>query len=137
MAAEKAFAKMFREAFDSSREENIKDHIDLYIRYDVKSVTYDAKENNIYCVEIKNIHGNDGWLVGKADFIAFDTPYQHWIVTERETLLDFINKNLIDKDRISYVDKAPYKLYRRTGQKDIMTFIPYHDLLSISTIIPK
>lgn len=131
LATEKAFAKLFRNACHSTKEQDVFEHWDFSVRFDVKSIP--KNNRNLYCIELKNVRGNDGWLNGKADFIAFDTPYGHWIVVAREILLQHVKENL--QHTVAY--KKQYCLYSRKGRKDLMTFISREDLLKIGGKIEK
>lgn len=73
--AEKVFSELMAkkglEVVKSNRNDDIHKHIDFY----VDGVGFDVKGNrHLDCIwlEIQNVRGKDGWLKGKAKFIAFD-----------------------------------------------------------------
>jgi len=63
----------------STRHEDMHHHIDYHVTnlagqwraFDVKAYKKSSEAGNIL-IEWKNVRGKDGWIYGKADFIAFD-----------------------------------------------------------------
>lgn len=65
---------------EASKEDDIYRHIDIWVganSFDVKA----AKKTNrsdllpnydIHWIELRNVHGDKGWLFGQADYIAFE-----------------------------------------------------------------
>lgn len=133
--------------FDSvSLNENKYDHIDGKISFTTQAVethiTTDIKDrkslkrgqpkNDRYLwVEIKNPYGFNGWAFGKAHYIAFKQETQ-WLFVWREDLIQLLK----DKVQKVYVKDFPlYKLYTRSGSKDVLTLVDSKDLNSIK--IPR
>jgi hypothetical protein len=152
---ERGFVKRFKKVEDrfsdtllqygstsrSSEEEDINDHWDvkLDVKFDVKAIKKtnrsDAAPNeNIHWVEIKNVHGNDGWLYGKADYFSFETE-DYWVVVSKDDLQKFISDKCAEK---LWSEKPElYKLYRRSGRMDIITLVKTLDLCYIAEKIIK
>ena len=40
-------------------------------------------------IELKNVHGNIGWLYGEANYFAFETV-DYWIIVEKLLLQELI-----------------------------------------------
>ena len=70
-------------------------------------------------VEIRNVRGDDGWLKGKADYIAFEQK-DHFIIVKRHELRKWCKKKIDLKTRVSTPEEAKYTLYTRKGRKDII-----------------
>jgi len=78
-------------------------------------------------VEIRNVRGNDGWLKGKADYMAFEQK-DHFIIVKRDELRKWCKKKIDLKTRVSTPEEAKYTLYTRKGRKDIISLINLNDL---------
>lgn len=124
--------------------ENINDHWDVQIdgkKYDVKSVKrlnrHDPRPDHLRnWLEFKNVHGEQGWMYGKADFIAFETP-DGFIIVDRLKLVDYAELIMKDEPMI-YPTKVDYKFYQRYNRKDVILPIHTVDLLAIcEKFIPK
>ena len=126
---------------EATREENIKDHIDFYLKnnklnksfsVDVKAQKKtnrsDSKVNDEWLwIEFKNVRGSLGWLQGKADKIAFERQID-FLMVDREKLKEFAFRKVenVDVDRAS---DAKYKFYSRRGRDDLLTQISVDDLM--------
>jgi hypothetical protein len=89
----------------------------------------------MHYVELRNVHGNRGWLYGQANYIVFETR-SYWLVVPREDLVNFID-GAVEKNERSLQPEV-YKLYQRHERKDLITVVPTVDLLSITeTAIKK
>lgn len=109
----------------SSSKEDINDHVDYWLAYNGNGKWgVDVKGNNLpdeIWVEFMNVRGNDGWLYGKADIIAFDIPEEGgFSVVDREDLKVFCELNVEDSFVTSKAD-AVLKKYRRRDRLDIIT----------------
>ena len=78
-------------------------------------------------VEIRNVRGDDGWLKGNADDIAFEQK-DHFILVKRHELRKWCKKKIDLKTRVSTPEEAKYTLYTRKGRKDIISLINLNDL---------
>ena len=108
----------------SSARVDIKQHIDYY----VNGVGFDVKGNrHLDCIwlEIANVRGDDGWLKGEAEYIAFHFPeLDEFIIFKRQDLLEWVQQNITEYTE----DKKDYlKLYTRKGRNDLMTKISLLD----------
>ena len=79
-------------------------------------------------VEGKNISGNDGWLRGKADYIAFERE-QTWFIVNRKDLLELTITKL--KENNYKTGKGIYLISTRRGRKDKITQVPFTDMETI------
>lgn len=120
----------------ATEHENMYYHIDFHVPHNGRDYSVDVKGKNYpreIWVEFKNVHGNDGWLKGRATHIAFDMATLGKICfVERNKLLDWCNSNVADE----FVDEkrdAYRKKYtrRRFGRDDVITKIHIEDLESI------
>lgn len=82
-----------------TEQENINDHIDFKIEpyfsnvsysVDVKSMKnrYGVLQTDKVLIELKNVIGRPGWIYGKADLIAFQTP-EGFLIFNREQLKEY------------------------------------------------
>jgi len=125
---EREFASMF--PFDNIRwatkDEDINEHWDLSIngiQIDVKAMkklnrTDNNAEESIHWLEFVNVYGNNGWMKGSADYIAFEME-SSWLIAHREGLLDKCRAQI----HREYRYKEPYYLYQRKGRRDIITMV--------------
>lgn len=133
--------KFFRRA---SKEEQFK-HIDFFVlnplnnncaSIDVKSTKKikrsDNHSNSEYIwVEFKNVQGNDGWLYGSADYVAFyvESANSFFIVMNNDLREKCEN---LCKEGIAYnSEDALYKHYTRIGRKDDISLIKLIDIKDI------
>ena len=114
---------------------------DINLKIDVKSKkkiarTDSSTQENYHWVEIKNVHGNDGWCY--SDFnsgFAFELT-DYWIYVDKFKLRELL-KNKVKKEIVNDPYQAFYKLYRRVGRKDVLTLVNTIDLLCLANIIFK
>lgn len=117
----------------STEEEDVKQHVDFWwdspkkgvIGIDVKGLNKSSRKDNkyddtIHWLEIQNVQGNDGWLKGKAEYIAFKTTHDIMFV-KREKLLEFALDKIKDKDVVYDTPKECYVPYKRLkyGRDDL------------------
>ena len=129
---EAKFALQYPLVRPATREEDITLHFDgvflIYgqeMKVDIKghrSVNRGDEVGEYAWVELINVRGDKGWLLGEADIVAF-AYYEDFILVKREELLAFTLKTL--EVRLA---KEPYCLYRRHGRKDLITMVPYSEL---------
>ena len=138
---EEKFFSLFPDWEAASAEDDIKNHIDGYIKtsVDVKGMkkvlrSDDSPNQNIHWIELRNVHGDPGWLYGKAQMFAFETA-RYFVQVKQKDLAKFIKENLIKK--VS-PDPALYMLYQRKGRKDLLTLVDTLDLCYLAdSIIEK
>jgi hypothetical protein len=136
-SAEQRFAELLNNPRFSTPEEDMEQHWDVESegkRYDVKAMKKWKRADpeptdRMHYVELRNVHGELGWLYGEADYIVFETR-AYWIVVKRRTLMPFI-EGIVENSEQS-LKPTVYRLYQRTGRKDLMTVVPTVDLLAIS-----
>ena len=122
------------EVVKSSDREDIKDHIDFWVvkgdkrhSFDVKSTAY----RRCIWLEIQNVQGNDGWLKGKAEYIAFNMIEDGCFATvKREDLLDWWEKNVSD-EFVNDRRDAYKKQYNREDNNEIISKVYLEDLQSL------
>jgi hypothetical protein len=81
-------------------------------------------------VEIRNIKGDDGWLYGDSDYIAFETKNM-WVIVPTEELRVFVKFRSVKQFT---KEKVPYHYYQREGRQDLMVMIPTLDLFLIEGV---
>jgi|TARA_R110002020_G_scaffold112483_2_gene258773 hypothetical protein len=143
---EKEFAKVLTDVHWSSTKEDIHDHWDVEgrlppecglegrFKFDVKGIkrfnAYDSTtQDKLAWIESKNPIGRKGWLVGEADYIAFERPLT-WLVVNRVELLHLVNDKV--KSLGYKKGKKPYHIYGRVGRLDKLTLAPFKDLEDLS-----
>lgn len=127
--------------------QDIHEHWDLEIlncaelsgKYDVKGMRKVNRHDNnpnptIQWLEILNVLGNKGWLLGKANYIVFEYILD-WIIVDRFDIIKYLKNNIINQQS-EYPEI--FKLYTRRGRKDLITLVPFFDLMKMCKyIIPK
>jgi len=135
-AEERFYAIMSASTQDIRRateEENIKGQFDIVcegVRYDVKGEKrYNRKDKhpdtNTVWIEVRNVNGDRGWIKGDADKIAFLKGNVFHIV-DRKKLFILVQDKV--RDLRIYNIKQYCKLYRRTGRKDVVTYLSFGDI---------
>ena len=133
---EREFSLFFDKVIEASDGQDMKEHWDFCVRYDVKMLKRKNRgaeqDENIHWVELKNVNGEQGWLYGQADFFAFELE-DYWVIVSRKELQGFIEKKCVEKTW----SRTPrlYSLYQRDGRKDVITLVKSIDLMYISTSI--
>lgn len=135
-AEEKFYSIMSEKTQDIRRateEENIKGQFDIIckgIKYDVKGEKrYNRNDKQVdssmVWIEIRNVHGERGWIKGDSDKIAFLKGNVFHIV-DRKKLFILVQDKV--RDLTIYNIKQYCKLYRRTGRKDVVTYLSFGDI---------
>jgi hypothetical protein len=138
---------------NASKEHNMFKHIDLYLSKlkggeGIKTAAIDVKarkkssrnsscfNDNWIWLEFVNVNGDDGWLKGCADYIAFERK-KDFVIVPRPALLfwskDQIkikNKGFSIKAMARNSADAKYKYYTRSGRQDLLTQVHINDVLS-------
>lgn len=121
---------------ESSRKEDMFDHIDFWLDIEGQEFSVDVKgfknstRNGLILVELLNVRGDLGWLYGKADFIAFKT-YDDWLMVDRLELVNLVHRkmkidsvsDLIEENRAYANNCMAPKWWRRKSRKDAITNI--------------
>ena len=125
----------------SSQMDDINNHIDLFWSDGKKKCSFDVKgarkksryDNEVSYdttwLELKNVNGLEGSLLGKQDYIAFELKDQ-WAIVRRKQLLDATLKKLEDKTIYTTNPNEDFKLYQRSGRQDLIVRVPYEFIKS-------
>ena len=127
-------------------EDDMKKHIDVLwdspkkgiLKIDVKSVKQNrtndhTPDDTINWLEIQNTLGENGWLKGEADYIAFKT-FTDVIFVKRQKLLDWTLKMIEGKEIVHETPTDYYIPYNRSkwGNKDIVVKCRTSDLRKLA-----
>jgi hypothetical protein len=108
-------------------------------RVEVKAMkrvdSWDAKTQAEWIwIELHGVRKNDpGWLLGKADYFAFEQS-DHFIIVRKLDLQRLVDQ-LVTKETARIPSSAEYRMYRRPGRHDLLTMIRARDLHKIKFII--
>ena len=132
----KALRKIYPEAYASSYQNQF-NHIDWICdkgTIDVKAIKkinrMGSLDGSIIWIEFKNGIGEDGWILGEQDWIAFEMK-DHFKMCRTKEVRD-LAYSLCDLDNL--VDKAEHALYKgysRKNRKDLLSMIKASDLSEI------
>ena len=135
-AREAQFQKYFKKIFLPSREEDMKEHWDFGVKFDVKMIKsvkrHQKPDEAIHWVELTNVNGEKGWLYGEADLFSFEI-IDYWIVVHKDDIQKLIARKC--KDRTISPVPALYKIYQRKGRQDQIVLVKSIDLMYIATSI--
>jgi hypothetical protein len=146
LSAEDRFAALMEQRGNSirwaSQKDNIQNHIDIFVitssgssfSVDIKAQKKSSRSTSGYLedemwVELTNVQGQNGWLYGKADYIAQEVSYGFWCV-KRVYLVKLV-KHLMQNKVVSNPEDALYSTYTRKGRSDKLTRIRFSDFDSI------
>jgi hypothetical protein len=130
----------------STKKEDIESHIDFWwqspkkgwIGIDVKGLNKSKRsdktfDDSIHWLELQNVQGKDGWLKGKAEYIAFRT-LSKIIFVKREKLLSFALESIKDKEVVYDTPKECYVPYKRKkwGRDDLSLKVLNEDLENLA-----
>ena len=90
-------------------------------------------DDSIHWLELQNVQGKDGWLKGKAEYIAFRT-LSKIIFVKREKLLSFALESIKDKEVVYDTPKECYVPYKRKkwGRDDLSLKVLNEDLENLA-----
>jgi hypothetical protein len=138
---EKEFCELFKNAIQSTEEQDINEHWDVEInsKIDVKGLKKIRRSDedvneNIHWLEIKGITGHLGSVYAEhVEYFAFETK-KYWIIVDKLELQKLISENVIKEFK-----EAPtaYYLYQRKDRLDVLTLVPTLDLMYIAEKIIK
>lgn len=124
----------------ADRNEQRIEHVDFVAEENGKTVKYEVKarkklrrsdvepRDDILWLEFYSVGGNEGWLKGKADFIAFEQKDQ-FLLVDRAKLLTFAEAKCDLTQIVDTQEEAFYKGYTRYEWNDRSR--PRNDLMSI------
>ena len=119
-----------------TQDEDINDHIDRFWEKDGKTCSFDVKgarkksrqDNTVSYdttwLEFKNVHGNNGSLLGRQNYIVFEMENK-WAIVRRKQLLSAVTERIVDKTVYNQNPNENFKLYQRSGRKDLITRVPF------------
>lgn len=145
--AEKGFVKTTKgkgyKIRTSTIDENMFGHIDFHVKLtdgsifsvDVKAIKsiktgWDLQDEWLW-LEFLNVHGHDGWLYGKSEYMAFET-FTSFVLCPRIEVQKLAEELIDIEDFAGKTEWAKYRVYRRPGRKDKIGMIQYSDLESIT-----
>jgi hypothetical protein len=125
----------------ATRDQDIYEHWDWQITnpktrkvslVDVKGARKKSRSDsnldyNITWLELKNVRGKDGSLLGKADYIAFEQK-DHFLIVRRSDLLSWVKSKVTDQEFVQYSRDAKYRYYQRYGRQDLITMVVISDI---------
>lgn len=122
------------------------EHQDMFKHWDVEinGVKYNIKaakkinrsdelvQYDYTWVELRNVKGLGGWIVGEAEKIAMELE-REFLIVDRIQLFELITNNIQPT-----VGKGPYERYQRKDRHDLITLVPIADIRKLdSYTIPK
>lgn len=117
----------------SDRNTDIYDHIDYFVTRLNGTTSVDVKGGNhpnTIWVEFKNVHGNNGWLYGKAEYIAFDMPELGGFVMVGRKELARRCEQIVDPTFVTK-QEATRKYYQRAGRQDVISRLELPDIQNL------
>lgn len=113
-------------------------NINIDVKGTKKKSRIDFSTNSQYVwIEFKNVRGNEGWLYGKADYIAFyDEENDKFYIVDRKELAEFCEKKC-DNKVVTNPKEALYHKYTREGRKDVISLFYLEDILTCKHSILK
>lgn len=123
----------------ATKTENCVHHFDIVLlrdgvgyKVDIKSMKSPKRgmppDPNLIYLELRNVNGDDGWLYGCANYIAFQQD-QHcfWMVPRNELVL-MVDKMLENKCcKTVSVSGIPRSLYSRKNRQDLLMILSRQD----------
>lgn len=124
------------EVLRASNYDDVHRHIDFYVNGKAVDVKSKRTLNKIW-LEMENVGGNDGWLKGDAEYIAFHfEDFNHFKVFRRNDLRKFVEDNVTETCSHS----GPFmKYYTRDhfGKKDRLVKVSYNHIKHLYHFIVK
>jgi hypothetical protein len=140
------FWKLGKQPTAPKKGENIFSHIDWCVdghAYDVKSrksISRDRPLQDAFqWIEYQNVRGDSGWLLGRADTIAFELKFT-WMLVNRERLLELVRKRVdLDdvKKKTNDIKIVPWQVYHRPDVFDRIFIVPLSEILTTEPVIWK
>ena len=100
--------------------------LDIKAQKKIKRTDSNVNDELIW-VEFLNVAGKGGWLVGAAEYIAFERE-KDFIVVNRQSLWKLCMKKVDQNSRVKQSKDALYKIYQRQGRKDEISIIKFSDI---------
>lgn len=126
--------------YPATKEEDMFKHVDFWwnhpngdkIGIDVKGVKKAARSDNdtsdqINWIEMKNVHGNPGWIYGDSKYIAFRCF--KCVLFIKTPILRKYAENAVQGKEITKIRPSEFYIpYQRKGRKDVIFKCPTSDL---------
>ena len=109
---------------------DIYDHIDYFVTRLNGTTSVDVKGGNhpnTIWVEFKNVKGDNGWMYGKAEYIAFDMPELGGFVMVRTHELARLCEEIVEHVFVTK-QEATRKYYQREGREDVISRLELPDI---------
>lgn len=127
----------YPEAREATLEEQYK-HMDWICdkgSIDVKAMKAVSRgselQDQLIWLEFKNRVGDNGWLYGEQDYIAFEYTNEYRIVP-RMALAGLAEYLCDTDDMVDHARKALYRGYTRKGMADLLSMITTCDLMTLN-----
>ena len=91
------------------------------------SRTSEVFSDDLVWIEFKNVSGNQGWLYGASDYIAFEREYDFVIVPRKNLAL--LCERLVSNIKVQKSKDCLYNRYTRKDRKDELSLIKMDDIL--------
>ena len=151
LLAQERFIEAFKKQYPNSEIrtstlfEDKNRHIDVICKRGKVEITFDVKKQKkvnrsddaasgeFTWVELQNNFGGKGWAYGSEKYIALEMP-EHFIIVEREKLLNLVNENKLNNVETDNRNLPPYSQYKRIkyGNDDLSVLTPYEDIYKIA-----
>lgn len=130
---------------EASKKDDIYRHIDIWVganSFDVKAAKKINRSDllpnyDIHWIELRNVHGDKGWLFGQADYIAFELETT-WCICPRISLIRSL-KGKIDFSNFTTNRDDMFRVYRRKDRLDAIVKVDSDFLTKVTSsfLIPK
>ena len=130
---------------EASKEDDIYRHIDIWVgakSFDVKAANKTNRSDllpnyDIHWIELRNVHGDKGWLFGQADYIAFELETT-CCICPRISLIRSL-KGKIDFSNFTTNRDDMFRVYRRKDRLDAIVKVDSDFLTKVTSsfLIPK
>lgn len=145
-ASEDSFGELLKGKYPDARKATLeeqyehKDWICSAGSIDVKALKSknrgSGRQEDYIWIEFKNNVGDDGWLYGTQDFVAFE-GYDDYIIVRTSALRELCELFCYLNKRVDRASEALYKGYSRKNRSDLISMIRRSDLLNINHKILK
>ena len=122
----------------ATAKEDMQQHIDLFWRannankwasFDVKGMKKETRSDknvspHITWLELKNVNGDKGSLMGDANYMVFEAQ-DVWYLVRRQELLNKLLGKMVDNTIYEENPGADFKYYQRKNRKDLIVRVPF------------
>jgi hypothetical protein len=100
--------------------------LDIKARKKISRTSQDFSDDLVW-IEFKNVAGNEGWLYGASDYIAFERQHD-FVLVPRKNLASLCER-LVSNVKVDKSKDCLYKRYSRKDRKDELSLIQMKDIL--------